>query len=131
MARAFATAAAPADGLTPVQRAVLNSLVESMTGVAVEVADAEPLSAQEFAEALRDRNAGFRARMVQSMLLAEMLLVPIPPEVTARVETYARVAGRRRRDGAGGAAHLLRLARSRADRLPAQRVLRADARATS
>jgi hypothetical protein len=93
MARAFATAAAPPDGLTPVQRAVLNSLVESMTGVAVEVADAEPLSAQEFAEALHDRNAGFRARMVQSMLLAEMLLVPIPPEVTARVESYAQWLG--------------------------------------
>ena len=31
--------------------------------------------------------------MVQSMLLNEMLLVPIPPEVTARVEAYAQWLG--------------------------------------
>jgi hypothetical protein len=89
MARAFATAPAPETGLTPVQRGVLNALVESMTGVVVDVAELEPIGPREFAESLRDRNAAFRARMVQAMLLAEMLLVPIPADVTARVESYA------------------------------------------
>ncbi len=93
MARAFATASAPAEGLTAVQRAVLNALVESMTGVVVDVADLEPLGPAAFAESLRDRNAAFRTRMVQAMLLAEMLLVPIPPDVTARVESYAEWLG--------------------------------------
>ncbi len=93
MARAFATAPAPDDGLTPVQRAVLNALVESMTGVVVDVAEVEPLGPAAFAESLGDRNAAFRVRMVQAMLLAEMLLVPIPPDVTARVESYAAWLG--------------------------------------
>ena len=60
MARAFATAPAPEGGLTPVQRAVLNALVESMTGVALDVATLEPLGPAEFAEAIRDRNLAFR-----------------------------------------------------------------------
>jgi hypothetical protein len=93
MSRAFATAPAPDDGLTPVQRAVLNAMVESMTGVQLDVADLEPIGPQEFAEAIRDRDLAFRRRMVQAMLLAEMLLVPIPPGVTARVEEYAQWLG--------------------------------------
>ena len=87
------TAAAPASGLTTVQRAVLNALTESMTGVVVDVAEVEPLGAEAFAEALRFRNEAFRTRMVQAMLLAEMLLVPIPADVTARVESYATWLG--------------------------------------
>jgi hypothetical protein len=93
MGRAFASAARPDDGITPVQRAVLNALIESMTGFEVDVAELEPLGPGEFAEGLRGRNLAFRTRMVQSMLLAEMLLVPIPPEVTARVESYAQWLG--------------------------------------
>ena len=77
-------------GLTTVQRGVLNALVESMTGVAVDVAKLEPLGPEEFAESLRRRNAAFRTRMVQATLLAEMLLVPIPPDVTERVEPTRR-----------------------------------------
>jgi hypothetical protein len=93
MARAFASAARPESGITPVQRAVLNAVVESMTGVEVDVAEFEPLGPEDFAEAMRHRNRAFRTRMVQSMLLAEMLLVPIPPAVTASVETYAAWLG--------------------------------------
>jgi hypothetical protein len=93
ISRAFATAPAPADGLTEVQRAVLNALVESMTGQTVDVAALDPLGPEGFAEAMRNRTREFRTRMVQTMLLAEMLLVPLPPEVTARVETYAAWLG--------------------------------------
>jgi hypothetical protein len=87
--RGVATAVAPAGGLTPVQRAVLNALADSMTGIAVDVATLDPLGPEEFAEGLRPRNREFRTRMVQLMLLAELLLVPLPEEVTARVERYA------------------------------------------
>jgi hypothetical protein len=93
IASGFATAPAPASGLTEVQRAVLNALIESMTGESVDVATVDPLGPAEFADALRDRNREFRTRMVQTMLLAEMLLVPLPPEVSARVETYAAWLG--------------------------------------
>jgi len=92
-ARGIATAAAPEGGLTPVQRAVLNAHVESMTGVVVDFDTLTPMGPEEFAEALRRRDGAFRTRMVQVMLLAEMLLVPIPPEVSARVEEYAEWLG--------------------------------------
>jgi hypothetical protein len=52
-----------------------------------------PLGPEQFAEALRHRNQAFRERMVQIMLLGEMLLVPIPREVSERVETYAAWLG--------------------------------------
>ena len=42
---------------------------------------------------MRFRNATFRTRMLQLMLLGELLLVPLPPEVTARVEEYAAKLG--------------------------------------
>ena len=42
---------------------------------------------------MRFRDAAFRTRMVQLMLLGAMLLVPLPPEVTARVEEYAGKLG--------------------------------------
>jgi hypothetical protein len=89
MVGAFCTAAAPPDGLTTVQRAVIQAVSESMTGVFVDVDTAVPVTAAEFAEAMRVRDAAFRTRMVQMMLLSELLLVPLPPEVAARVEDYA------------------------------------------
>jgi hypothetical protein len=86
-------AVTPPGGLTTVQRAVLNAHVESMTGVALDVAEVTPIGPEEFAEGMRLRNEAFRTRMVQVMLLAEMLLVPIPAEVSERVETYAAWLG--------------------------------------
>ncbi len=86
-------AAAPADGLTEVQRAVFNAHVVSMTEHPVDVTTVTPIGPQEFAEGLRYRNQQFRERMVQIMLLGEMLLVPIPREVSERVETYAAWLG--------------------------------------
>jgi hypothetical protein len=86
-------AVTPADGLTEVQRAVLNAHVVSMTEHPVDVTSVTPLGPEEFAEGLRYRNRAFRERMVQIMLLGEMLLVPIPREVSERVETYAAWLG--------------------------------------
>jgi hypothetical protein len=86
-------AVTPADGLTEVQRAVLNAHVVSMTEHPVDVTSVPPLGPEEFAEALRFRNQAFRERMVQIMLLGEMLLVPIPRDVSDRVETYAAWLG--------------------------------------
>jgi len=94
--RSVATAVAPnghPSGLTPVQRAVLNALVESMTGVAVESTAGDPLGPDEFGEVMRFRSKEFRIRMVQMMLLAELLLVPLPVDVTERVEQYAKRLG--------------------------------------
>jgi hypothetical protein len=93
MARAFATAAAGPGGITEVQRAVVNATVEAMTGFPVDVAALPPLGPDEFAEAMGRRELRFRQRMVQNMLLLELLLVPLPPEVTKQVHAYAAALG--------------------------------------
>jgi hypothetical protein len=93
LARAVSTAAAGPEGITEIQRAVVNATVESMSGYVLDVATLPPLGAQEFAEAMRRRDQAFRERMVQLMLLLELLLVPLPPEVTRRVEEYATEIG--------------------------------------
>lgn len=93
MVGAFKAACAPATGLTDVQRAVITAVTESMTGITADVDEVAPVSADEFAAAMRRRDAAFRTRMVQMMLLGELLLVPLPPEVTARVEDYGQCLG--------------------------------------
>jgi hypothetical protein len=91
--RGVATAGAAPGGLSPVQRAVINATVESMSGHILDVGKLPPLGPDEFAEAMRRRELAFRERMVQMMLLIELLLTPLPPEVTARVEEYAAALG--------------------------------------
>ncbi len=93
LARAIATAGAPPGGITEVQRAVINATVEAMSGYVLDVAYLPPVGPDEFAEVMRRRNQVFRERMVQVMLLLELLLVPLPPEVTERVERYAAALG--------------------------------------
>jgi hypothetical protein len=93
LVRAVGTAGAAPGGLTHVQRAVINATVESMSGFTIDVAELPPLGPDEFAEAMRRRNLQFRERMVQFMLLVELLLNPLPPEVTDRVEEYANALG--------------------------------------
>ena len=86
-------AVTPADGLTEVQRAVLNAHVVSMTGIRSTSRESSPSGRRSSPSGLRYRNQAFRTRMVQIMLLGEMLLVPIPPEVSDRVEDYAAWLG--------------------------------------
>lgn len=93
LARAFATAGAAPGGLTDIQRAVINATVESMTGFVLDVGTLPPMGPDEFAEVMRRRDRAFRERMVQVMLLTELLLVPLLPEVTDRVERYAEALG--------------------------------------
>ncbi|HEY3724811.1 MAG TPA: hypothetical protein VGN59_15770 [Acidimicrobiia bacterium] len=93
LARAVATAAAGPGGITEIQRAVVNATVEAMSGYELDVAELAPLGPDEFAEVMRRRNLAFRERMVQVMLLLELLLVPLPPEVTKQVEEYAAALG--------------------------------------
>ena len=60
IARGMASAAALPGGLTTVQRAVLEALTESMTGVAVDLSAFEPVGPRAFAEVLARRDAAFR-----------------------------------------------------------------------
>src|SRR5581483_11793112 len=89
LARGIASAAAPTTGLTPLQRVLLEAIVPAMTEHAVDLGDFEAMTAHEFAQALRRRDLQFRSRMVQTMLLAALILRPLPPEVTDRVADFA------------------------------------------
>jgi hypothetical protein len=89
-ARGCASAAAPASGLTPLQRVLLEALFPAMTGHAVDLSDLVPMSAHEFALALAPRDLQFRTRGVQIMLVAALVLRPLPPEVAARVADFAQ-----------------------------------------
>jgi hypothetical protein len=88
-ARGVASAAAPATGLTPLQRVLLEALFPAMTGHAVDLGDLVPMSAHQFALALAPRDLQFRTRGVQIMLLAALVLRPLPPEVAARIADFA------------------------------------------
>ncbi len=90
LARGITTAIAPSDGLTHLQKVLLSAVTESMTGFSVDLDTVEPMSAADFAAALAARNLEFRTRIVQLMVLGELVLVPLPAEVAARVEEYAR-----------------------------------------
>lgn len=85
-----ASAVAPADGLTDVQRVLIEAICVAMTDHPVTLGDYRPMTPHEYAEALRPRNLQFRTRGVQVMLLCALVLRPLPPEVAARVEAFAR-----------------------------------------
>jgi len=89
LARGLVTAAAPSGGLTELQTVLIEALLVSMTDHAISVDGLEPITPGEFAAALADRNAVFRTRVVQVMLLSALVLRPLPEEVADRVTTFA------------------------------------------
>jgi hypothetical protein len=91
--RALLSAAAPADGPTRLQALLVRAIGEAYTDYGVDVTDCPPITAEEFAEAMARRTRPFRVRMVQLMLLTELVLRPLPPEVAARVEAFAEALG--------------------------------------
>jgi hypothetical protein len=108
------TAAVSVDGaLTDLQCTLLRAVSRALTEVDVDYTTLRPCTAEELAAALRRRGVDYRQRVVQYMVLAEMVLTPLPPEVAARVESFARALGvdddfvriaRRYADGALGLA---------------------------
>jgi hypothetical protein len=79
--------------LTPVQRAVLNAMCEFLLGVALDLAAVELVGPTEFAHAMVGHDRRLIQRIVQAMLIGELLLYPLPLEVCRRVETYAADLG--------------------------------------
>ena len=93
IARGVASAVAPDDGLTPDQISLLGTIHRVLSGTPIEFSDLEPLAAPELAAALAARPTEFRHRVVQDMVLGELILRPIPPSVARRVEDYAKALG--------------------------------------
>jgi hypothetical protein len=89
IARGVVTAVEPASGLVAAQVSLLGAVFTALLGVQVDVAALDPLSPAELAAALAGRPSEFRNRVVHYMVLGELILRPIPPEVARRVEDYA------------------------------------------
>lgn len=89
LSRGVVSAVAPADGLSELQRVLVQALFEAMTGHPAAL-DAPPIGAEAFARALARRNAVFRTRIVQNMVLTALVLRPLPPDVADRVAEFAR-----------------------------------------
>jgi hypothetical protein len=88
-ARAVAALVAPAGGLTDVQRVLLEALWAAMTAHAVDLTDLDPPDPAELGRILAKRNLAFRSRGVQVMLLAALVLRPLPPDVVERIGAAA------------------------------------------
>jgi hypothetical protein len=89
LARGVLTAIRPPSGHTEFQRILVDAAFEAMTGHAVPL-DPEPIAADTFAEGLARRTEAFRTRILQTMILGALVLRPLPPEVAAQVERFAR-----------------------------------------
>lgn len=92
-ARGIATAVAAGGRLTDLQRALLEALFRSMTGHAVDLADFEPMTPGQLGRHLASRNLQFRTRGVQVMLLAGLILRPLPAEVVRNMKEVAAELG--------------------------------------
>jgi hypothetical protein len=87
--RGTVSAIVPEGGLTPLQELLIAALTKSLTGFALSPRELAPIEPDEFARGLASRNLAFRSRVVQNMLLGELILEPIPPAVAARVREFA------------------------------------------
>src|SRR5262245_33097105 len=85
VARGIATAVASDDGLSDVQAALLSAIAEALTGISVDYHDLEPLSREELADVLAERDMGYRQRIVHHMVLGELVLRPLPTVVAHRI----------------------------------------------
>jgi hypothetical protein len=93
VARGVATAVAGRGGLTAVQTSLLGAVHHALTNADTDFSTLEPLAADVLAEALASRSSTFRNRVVHLMVLGELILRPIPPEVARKVEAFATALG--------------------------------------
>ncbi len=93
VSRAMATAVAPSTGLTDVQAPLLRAITKAVTGVDVDYLTLEPLGPDEFARLVANRTDQYRQRLVHHMVLAELVLIPIPEDVAQRVAAAAQALG--------------------------------------
>src|SRR6476659_2041097 len=85
LVRGFRSAACESAGPTQIQRLLFDAVTRAMTGFDVDIDAAAPITAEEFAHALARRTLAFRNRVVQIMVLGELVLSPLPDTVAARV----------------------------------------------
>jgi hypothetical protein len=89
LARGVFTAIGPDGGPSELQRVLITAAFDAMTGFRPGESS-EPIGSEAFAQGLVDRNEAFRVRILQTMILGALVLRPLPDEVAARVEAFAR-----------------------------------------
>jgi hypothetical protein len=89
----LASGAAPPAGLTGLQRVLLEATIAALTDHPIDLSGYTPITPDELGELLRRRNLAFRTRCIQLMLLAALVLRPLPREVPAKVQRYATALG--------------------------------------
>lgn len=93
IARGITAAVRPEAGLTPLQDLLLTAQFVALTGHHVDLARSEDIDPVVFAAGLARRNLAFRTRVVQVMLLGELVLQPLPAHVANRVRAFAAALG--------------------------------------
>src|SRR5690348_17021445 len=88
IARGIVAAARTTDGLTDLQRALVESIALSMTGHAVS-SEVEDITPDAFALGLAHRDEGFRTRILQLMILTALVVRPLPDTTAARLDDFA------------------------------------------
>ena len=91
--RGFGSAAGGQGGLTEIQRLLFEAVTRALTGHRVDATAGAAVTAREFAEGLARRNLAFRTRIVQVMVLGELVLSPIPEDVSEQVAAFADELG--------------------------------------
>ena len=89
----MATAVAPSSGITNAQAAILRAVTQAVTGFDIDYHSLAPLGPDKLARLLADRDAQYRHRIVHHMVLAEIVLTPLPQDVAQRVARYAAALG--------------------------------------
>lgn len=93
IAGGLVAAVAPGPALEPVQESLLSEVIAALFGQRLDLASVTPLAPDGLAAALSTRDARLRHRVVHLMVLGELILRPIPPEVARRVAAYADALG--------------------------------------
>jgi hypothetical protein len=93
IAGGVAGAVAVDGALTALQRLMIEAVTESMTGFVVPATALPRVGPDAFAQSMRLRGEIFRTRMIQFMLLAALVLDPLPESVVARIGEYAAGLG--------------------------------------
>lgn len=93
IARGIASAVAIEGHLTPVQASLFSSVFEALFDVHMDFESFDVVSPQKLADALAQTDPDARRRIVHHMVLGELILRPIPPEVARQVSKYADALG--------------------------------------
>lgn len=88
-ARGVVSAVRDGERVTPVQSGLLSAVFESQFDLEVDADQLETIHESELAGKMSALDDEARRRVVQLMVLGELVLKPIPPEVARRVASYA------------------------------------------